>query len=562
VTSTLEPGGEDRPPLRAERPPRAERIDRLVTDWASRQPGHIAVQGTDEALTYAELDALANRFARMFLDNGLQRGDRVGVHLPRSGRAVAAMLGASRAGGVYVPLDPGSPPARMRLIAEDCGLRQVVIAPALLSSWLAAGVHAPVEHFFLSAAGTAPASPPAVDPGFRVHPWSEVKEASAAPVPPVGDSPDELAYLLYTSGSTGVPKGVMISHRNALAFVHWAAEQIDLHARDRVASVAPFHFDLSVFDLWSTLSRGATVVVVDETTVVSGRRMLDRIHAQEISVWYSVPSALILMLDDGGLEQRGAPGLRVVFFAGEVFPMKHLRRALAALPQARFFNLFGPTETNVCLAFELEGPPPPDANTIPIGTASCGDVVSIVDEQGRPVPEGEVGELFVDGPTVMLGYWEGGRRTPARHPYPTGDLVSRRPDGEILYHGRRDHMVKVHGHRIELGEVESALTGHPSISEALAFAIDQQLIAVAVPTDAEISVLDIKRHCASRLPRYMIPSEVRLVARLPRTSSGKADRVRVRTALVENDGVVLSPVVRSADQPGPSGQPGPSRKEP
>jgi amino acid adenylation domain-containing protein len=533
------------------------RIDRLVAPWAARTPQQIAVDGTDEALTYGELDQLANRFANLFRSSGVKPGDRVGVHLPRSGRAVAAMLGASRAGAVYVPLDPGSPPARMRLIAMDCGLRHVVIAPRLLSSWLAAEVREPVEHFFL----TDPGVPPDGGTAFRAHAWSEVQASPATPLPPSGDSPDDLAYLLYTSGSTGVPKGVMISHRNALAFVDWAADQIGLAETDRVASVAPFHFDLSVFDIWSSLSRGATIVVVDETTVVSGRRMVDRITSKQITVWYSVPSALVLMLDDGALAERGAPSLRVVFFAGEVFPIKNLRRTMAAIPAARFFNLFGPTETNVCTAYELPGPPPAEANAIPIGHASCGDVVSILDGERRPVADGETGELFVDGPTVMLGYWEGGQRTPARHPYPTGDLVSRRPDGEILYHGRRDHMVKVHGHRIELGEVEAALNGHPGIREALAFAIDQQLVAVAVASDPDLSVLDVKRHCATRLPRYMIPSEVRLVLDLPRTSSGKADRVRVRTALAEKDASILRTATPASQGPSPSPSPSPSPLE-
>jgi clorobiocin biosynthesis protein CloN4 len=219
---------------------------------------------------------------------------------------------------------------------------------------------------------------------------------------------------------------------------------------------------------------------------------------------------------------------------------------MAAIPQARFFNLFGPTETNVCTAYELPGPPDADANSIPIGHASCGDVISIVDSEGRPVPQGEMGELFVDGPTVMLGYWDSGRRAPAKHPYPTGDLVSQRPDGAIMYHGRRDHMVKIHGYRVELGEVEAALHGHPAVQEAIAFAADQKLVAVVVPTDPNVSVLDVKRHCAERLPRYMIPGDIRLVAQMPRTSSGKIDRVRTRTAVVEGDpGQLLKPVQRA-----------------
>jgi amino acid adenylation domain-containing protein len=520
------------------------RLDALVTPWFTQAANRIAVFGDDEALSYSALDELANRFARMFREHGVKAGDRVGIHLPRCGRAVAAMLGALRIGAVYVPLDPGSPPARMKLITADCDLRHVVIAPHLLDSWLAAGVEAPVEHFFLSS-DARPAS--RVPSTARVHPWSAIAATSAASVDAIHGSLDDLAYILYTSGSTGVPKGVMLSHRNAVAFVDWAARTIDLHADDRVASVAPFHFDLSVFDVWSSLSRGATVVIVDEATVLSGPRMLERIRTQHITVWYSVPSALVLMLENGRLTEIGAPSLRVVFFAGEVFPIRHLASVMAALPHARFFNLFGPTETNVCTAYEVPAMPALDAAAIPIGTAACGDECFVLSPDRQPVKDGEIGELFVEGPTVMLGYWDGGRRTPAAHPYSTGDLVSRRADGELMYHGRRDHLVKVRGFRVELGEVEAVVHRHAKIKESIAMAVDQQLIVVAVPADRTISVLDLKQHCAAHLPRYMVPSGVKLVEQLPRTSSGKIDRVKTRTAVIEGDVTLLKTAGREGE---------------
>jgi clorobiocin biosynthesis protein CloN4 len=174
----------------------------------------------------------------------------------------------------------------------------------------------------------------------------------------------------------------------------------------------------------------------------------------------------------------------------------------------------------------------------------------ILDPEGNRVPDGEVGELFIEGPTVMLGYWDAGKRTPAKHPYPTGDMVSRRLDGELMYHGRRDHMVKIHGFRVELGEVEVAIQDHPGVREAIVVVHEKELVAVAVPSDPALSVLDVKRHCAKRLPKYMVPFGVKLVRALPRTSSGKIDRVRTTAAVSEDDRVVLEPLLASETSQG------------
>lgn len=503
-------------------------LDRFVTYWARQAPDRAAIVSREETVTYAELDRLANSFGSALIATGLRPRDRVGIHLEKSPHGVAAMLGTLRAGGVYVPIDPQSPPARAALIAGDCGIRHMLISSTHLERWASSGIAHQVSHFFLSEDGADVRT----KPDSLVHSWSDVLAASA-PLPPAATGLDDLAYILYTSGSTGVPKGVMISNRNALAFVEWAGDLIALSPNDRVASHAPFHFDLSVFDLYSTFRAGGTVILMDEAIAVSASGMVDRIHEARITVWYSVPSALVLMLERGRLEGRGAPSLRVVYFAGEVFPVKYLRRLMFAVPHARYFNLFGPTETNVCLFYEVPEPPPEDAAPVPAGTPASGDEALILADSGAPAPDGEVGELFIEGPTVMLGYWDGGRRTPAPHPYPTGDRVSREANGVIRYHGRRDHMVKVRGYRIELGEVESAVFKHPAVREIVTLAVDQKLVVVIVPRVSSLTVLDVKRHCAATLPAYMVPHEIHFVPALPKTSTGKVDRVLVKKTLVE-----------------------------
>ncbi len=508
------------------------RLDRLVEAWAEYAPDHIAVESVIEKITYRELDQLANRFARLFVKRSIRPGDRVGIYMPRSGRAIAAMLGALRANAVYVPIDPSSPPARVARLAHDCGIRHMVISPSLLSSFLTSRVSSQIEHFVLSADGVIPLRPE----DMAVHSWSEVwREDTSRPLFPSSENLDTLAYILYTSGSSGTPKGVMLSHRNAGSFIEWAADQIELHHGDRVASGAPFHFDLSIFEVWASLWVGATVVILDESTVASGPRMLDSIRKRNISVWYSVPSAWGLMLEHTDLEATGAPSLRAVYFAGEIFPLKQLRRVMRALPRAQFWNLFGPTETNVCLAYPVSAAPREHEVSLPIGFPVCGNRISVLDERGRQAADGEVGQLFVEGPSVMLGYWGSAKTSASKSVYGTGDLVSRRHDGCLFYHGRRDHMVKVRGYRIELSEIELTLSSHPSIQESVALLLDQELVCAVVATCPNLSALQVKQHCAAQVPRHMIPADVRFIRSMPRTANGKTDRALVIREIRQQD---------------------------
>lgn len=490
------------------------RLQHLVTQSAMRTPEALAVQAADGAVTYGALDKLANQIGAWLLARGIRPGDRVAIWLPKSATAVAAMQGALRVGAAYVPVDPLSPTARAQMILEDCGVAAVVTKAA----WAEAA----------RSAALANAAWLPIDGTVAGHGWDDLAALPDNPLPGLDGSPDDLAYVLYTSGSTGRPKGVCISHRNATAFIEWAAATVHATERDRFANHAPFHFDLSVLDLYVAFLVGASVHFVPEGGNYSPESLVDFIGREQITVWYSVPSALMLMMERGRLLETDAATLRVVLFAGEPFPIKHLRELRRRWADKRFLNLYGPTETNVCAAYEVHELAAAQTQPVPIGTATCGDRVWAVKSDGSNAGVGEEGELFVSGPTVMLGYF--GKEPQGDRPYPTGDIVRLEPDGNYVYLGRRDHMVKVRGFRVELGEIEHALLSHAAIKEAAVIVngagAEARLVAFLSGMDtARPSLIGIKEHLADRVPRYMVVDQVRWLSELPRTRNGKIDRL-------------------------------------
>ena len=488
----------------------------LVINSAQRWPDNIAIQSPDECMTYQELDHLANRFARMLDKLGVCPGDRIGIWLEKSARAIVVMQAALRLNAAYVPLDPLSPAARIRTILDDCKVRVLVTTRQRLAVLTREGASAPNTVCFC------------LDGVEAEHGWNSLAAFSDEPLsgPPATD--DVLAYILYTSGSTGIPKGVCISNRNALAFVEWAVEILQAVPSDRFANHAPFHFDLSVLDLYGAFSVGAAVLLIPEGISYLPKRLVDFVLGEAPTIWYSVPSVLTLMMEQGGFLNIASHTLRAILFAGEPFPIKYLRFLHEAWPTVRLLNLYGPTETNVCTFYEVKKIEQDRMIPVPIGRACSGDQVWAEKEDGTRALPGEEGELMVGGPTVMLGYW--GLSEHGNKPYRTGDLVRLQEDGNYVFIGRRDHMVKVRGYRIELGDIEAALLAHPSIQEAAVLAagegIETHLIAFIVCCGQEVpSLLEIKRHCAEHLPRYMIVDAIRSVTRLPRTRNGKIDRL-------------------------------------
>lgn len=509
-------------------------LHQLLSEAADRDPAKEAVRCGGATLSYGKLEAAANGISRTLIEGGVRRGDRVGIHLPKRVELLPAVYGTLRAGAAYVPLDPAAPVHRLALVASDCAVAAVITTPARAAAMLGAlEGHVPRLFVLVDDDSRAEVTAPSV-------PYEEATADPSAKAPMVPAIEADLAYILYTSGSTGTPKGVMLTHRNALAFVEWSASRIGIRSEDRLSNHAPLHFDLSVFDLYLAAMGGATLVPIPDEDAYFGTALARTIREEGITVWYSVPSALIL-LSRLVREPDAFPTLRAVVFAGEVYPTKHLRELQRMVPRADLWNIYGPTETNV-VTYHRVRHLPEDDRTIPIGRACENSEVFALKEDGTPAGVDEEGELHVRGPTVMKGYWGRRERTAevlVPNPlapelgelvYRTGDLVRLREDGEYDFLGRRDHQIKSRGYRIELGEVEATMNAHPAVDQAVAVAVPHDewgraIVAWVQPREGQaLSVNDVKRHVARRLPRYMVPSRVHIMQQLPRTSTGKIDR--------------------------------------
>ncbi len=509
----------------------------LLENSARQYPERVAVEDQKRSATYGELDGWATRLARGLREGGVGRGDRVGFLLPKSLEAVVSAFGIMKAGAAYVPLDSAAPATRLAYIVRNCGMRGLVTSRRL---WEQIAGELDADTLSVVVLTDAHETAPGRD-GLRVVGWEEVAATADEPVPNDSLTEQDLAYILYTSGSTGDPKGVMLSHRAALTFVNWAGDLVGVSPDDRLSQHAPMHFDLSIFDLYAGIRAGATVVLVPKSLSVFPRNLADFIEERGITVWYSVPSILTKLLLHGGLERHGLRSLRTVIFAGEVFPTKYLRGLMESVPHPEYLNWYGPTESNVCTWYRVPTLDPDRDDAIPIGRA-CGntDVFAITPE-GRLAGVDEEGELYVRSPSLMDGYWgdpERTTRTLVRHPLRpelardvlrTGDLVRLGADGDYRFLGRRDNMIKSRGYRIELGEIETALYAHGSVREAAVVAIPDDEVgnlikAVVVVTDPDIRASDLEYHCSQRIPRYMIPGAFEFRESLPKTSTGKVDR--------------------------------------
>ena len=507
-----------------------------LQESARRDPKAVAVVDAGGAqLTYGELEARSGALAAFLGARGVGRGDRVGIVLPKDVRAVVAIFGVLKSGAAYVPVDATAPAERGRRILTDCEIGALIADRGSLDMVPEGDAGARLAAIVVTDDEPADRS--------NVTAWSQALNSTNLANPtnltdPTNPSETSLAYILYTSGSTGMPKGVTITHANAITFIDWCSDAFAPTAADRFSSHPPFHFDPSIFDLFLSIKHGATVYLIPDDLGKNPKELARFLAQHRLTIWTSTPSTLILMLQFGELAVHDCSSVRQVGFGGEVFPIKHLRTLQRLWPGAVLYNMYGPTETTtMCTVGRVPDVIPDDrTEPYPIGfpCSYCGALV--LDDDGGEVANGEEGLLHVSGPSVSPGYWkrpeENARAFHVRDGvrwYNTGDVVRWNDAEGFTYAGRRDRMVKRRGFRIELGEIERALYQHPAIEEAAVLSMADVEMGVTIAAflhcrAAETpSIIEMKVYCASKLPTYKSPDRFVFTERLPRTSTDKID---------------------------------------
>ncbi|HXB21453.1 MAG TPA: amino acid adenylation domain-containing protein, partial [Candidatus Solibacter sp.] len=485
----------------------------LFEQQVERTPHATALVFREELLSYAQLNAQSNQLAHYLVGTGIGPDSRVGICLPRSVGMLVAMLAVLKAGAAYVPLDPEYPPTRLAGMLEDAKPECV-----------------------LSNSGLLPLLPQ--DQTVLALDSATLMEAlECAPDGNLSDSqrcsalrPKHTAYVIYTSGSTGRPKGVTIEHRSVATFIAWSGSVFNREEWAGVLASTSICFDLSVFELFATLSHGGTVLLAH-----SALELPELAAKDQVRLINTVPSAARALLDSTGLPPR----VRTINLAGEALPDALVQDLYRLGHIERVYNLYGPSEDTTYSTFALctRGP----EQGITIGSPVWNTRVYVLDSCLQPLPSGASGELYVSGSGLARGYFGQPRATaerfvadpfaaPGSRMYRTGDIARWRPNGTLEFLGRADHQVKIRGFRIELGEIEAALTAHPEVRQTIVATYDsgpsgKQLVAYLVPTDRSgFDLDDIQRSLSQSLPTYMLPDAFVVIDELPLTPNGKIDR--------------------------------------
>jgi amino acid adenylation domain-containing protein len=503
-------------------------LEYLENGAARNCPGKTAIVDGASQYTFAQLADFAQRCAALLIARADVVNQPIAVFLPKSAATIFADLGIVYSGNLYANLDVKSPPLRIKGILDLVGPVLIVTSSSLAPQLEAVGVSR--DRLFFMEAIFEDGAPP--DLGLL---WKRLER--------VIDT-DPLC-LINTSGSTGIPKGVVLSHRGTIDFMDWCFQTFPFSGNERIGSLSPFYFDIYTLELYLCLAKGATLVLIPDQLPVFPARLMQFLAEQAISFLFWVPSIMVNISSHGLLEQFPLPALQTVFFAGEVFPMKHLNHWRRSLPGAAFVNLYGPIEISVdCTYFPVDREFADDAQ-LPIGFPCRNTDILILNEQGQQCAAEERGELCVRGSSLALGYWNNPEKTAAafvqnplntRYPeliYRTGDIVYRNDRGEIMLVGRKDFQVKHLGYRIELPEIEYQALRIAGITNAcVLYNKEKKEIALFYESNREdLTPAVIRRELASIFPKYMLPTAFHSMPELPRNPNGKIDRNGLSAAL-------------------------------
>jgi amino acid adenylation domain-containing protein len=488
----------------------------LFAAQARATPDAVALVHGERRLSYAELDGRAVRLARRLRALGVGAESRVGLLAGRSPEMVAALLAIWKAGGAFVPLDPGQPDARLAALLDDAFGdldAPVLVTEGALRERLAGLPLAGASVVFLDE-----------------EDGEEAEPGRAAPLPE--SRPGDLAYLIYTSGTTGGPKAVLVEHGSLAHTLRACREAFGFAATDRMPCLAPFSFDIFLFELLAPLLAGGTSVLFDLRPTLDAHALAAALG--EMTLLHAVPPLMRQVVAAARRRPDAAHGLRRIFVGGDAVPADLLADLRQAFPAARVTVLYGPTEAAILATrLEVDGAPAPgEVPRPPIGRPFAGVAILVLDGDGNPVPPGTPGEVWIGGPGVARGYLHRPELTAERFVerdgrrwYRTGDRARRRPDGILDFLGRTDDQLKIRGFRIEPGEVEAALAAHPSVRESVVAAWEGELAAwVVFDPERQASPAALAAFLRERLPEPMVPTTWGLLSRLPLTRHGKVDR--------------------------------------
>jgi amino acid adenylation domain-containing protein len=508
-------------------------LSQILTESAFRVPENTAFLSGKESVTYVEADQKTNQIAHFLRTNGLKKGDRVGVFLNRNVKSALAVHGILKAGGTFVPIDIDAPVERVQFILNDCGIKYLISEKSLTEK-----VRAVVETIESDLIILGFESSGTSESYFQ---WEHLNEFQTQ-MPDVKILSSDLAYIMYTSGTTGFPKGIMHTHYSGLSYAKLSKALYEITEADVVANHSPLHFDMSTLGYLTAPLAGATSIILGKQYSVFPASLSKLIEQEKITIWYSVPLVLQQLLERGDLQNRDLSSLRWVLYGGEPFPVQQLNQFMDYCTNGSISNVYGPAEVNQCTFYNHKGKIK-NYETVPLGTVWEDTYHLILDENSAEVKQGEVGELLIHSSTMMAGYWNDSERTEKsiyevestpglkKKFYKTGDLVREDDDGLLHFLGRKDRQIKSRGHRVELNEIEETILRYEGTKQAACYSyklngVNEIFATVVLQSGALLE--DLERNIRSSLPKYSIPKLIIETQKLPRTSAGKVDYKKLK----------------------------------